>query len=772
MNGVPTPSEGATPLEDYLDLRDSLTAAPIGDGGRDVCQALTSSLDRALCELAARVDGGPDFAVVAVGGYGRSELSPFSDVDLMLLYDEGDPSALASVIFRPLWDANLRVGHAVRDVRQATQAARERVDTHTTLLTSRLVAGSEELFDRLSSGIASVTKARPLRRHLVDEERKRREQSPYLLMATDVKMGRGGLRTLHAFEWERRREKLIGRFSAEIGDDEEIARDTLLRIRNALHARSGRRYDLFSLELRDSVARWLGMDVDQVAAMLVEAITIGDQLATRRWPELIEKSDSIAQRVMSRLRGRHAPRPQTRAPTGGELISILRSGERGRFILEELRAGGHLAEILPEWDEVRLAPQLAPFHEHPVGDHLWRTVDEMLALTDGDGSHYAQIAQEIDLSDALILAAFLHDIGKARGGGDHSRLGADIARVVCERIDCDPETSKLVEAAVRHHLLLGQTATRRDLDDPAVIDEVAGVIGELKLLQGLYLLTVADSRATGPTMWNDWKARLVRTLFVRCAARFGADRPISGTTRDAVLADTHPDRFEAVETHIDAMPGEYLRSASSDDVLWHVDLIESLEGDSEIGTRVGEPADTAVVVGRRNGDLRHVVARTLAANGIDVLEARLLSRADGTIVDTFRVRSDRTGASVPQDRWDQVREDINAAMAGRLDTGAKVADRVRAYSAVAAPDMEPTVDITIDEASDVGIVKVKCSDRIGRLAEILSVLGDSGLDIRLAKLDSRQGEVIDTFHVEASSLPADPAAVGRLERHIESSIAH
>lgn len=767
---MPTQSDRSTHvLEDFLGLRDSLRSEPMGSGGRQVCDALTAKLDEALAALAADAESSFEFAVVATGGYGRRELSPFSDVDLMLLHEGGDPSDLAAKLFRPLWDSNLRLGHAVRDVKQASLAARRAVDTHTTLLTSRLVAGSRDLFDRLTVEIAAVTRARPLRRHLVSEERARRAATPYLLMATDVKMGRGGLRTLHGFEWERRREELIGRFSAGGTESEAQAHESLLMVRNALHAAAGRRYDVFSQELREPVARWLGRDLYEICEILVDAIETGDRLASQRWPELLESGDSLPRRVLNRLMGRTGRSEPTEAPSARDLISILRSGERGRDALERLRVSGHLESILPEWSHIRVTPQLAPFHEHPVGAHLWRTVDEMELLIHGDDEHYSGIAAEVDSHDALTLAAFLHDIGKGRGG-DHEEIGAEIARAVCHRLQLASDASELVEQAVRHHLLLAKTATRRDLDDPAVIDDVAATLGELRLLQVLYLLTVADSRATGPSMWNEWKARLVRTLFVRCATRFGADRPALGTTRQQVLAEAGLERLPEIEAHIDRMPAEYLLSSSSDDVLWHVDLISGLADGSALDTRPGRPVDTAVVVGRDLAGFRNVVAQTFAANGIDVLEARLSSRQDGIVVDTFRVRDDRTGESVPADRWDQVREDINSALAGELDAQTKVADRARAYSTVEGLEVDPRVQISVDEGSEEWIVMVKCSDRIGRLAEILSVLSEADLEITLAKLDSRGGEVVDTFHVHGPSLPGDEAERADLERRLQASI--
>jgi len=723
-----------------------------------VCEDLTRGLDLAIDGLAASLP--PGVAVVAIGGYGRGELSLFSDVDLMVLHELDDPAELAAAIFRPLWDAKLRVGHAVRTVKEAAQAAKERVDTHTTLLASRLVSGDEELFARLMVEVANITRARPLRRHVVSDELERRRQSPYLLMATDVKTGRGGLRTLHGFDWERRREELIGRFTAESVAEEAVARESLLRVRNALHAAAGRAHDVFSPELREPVARWLGVDEMEAAGWLVEAMEKVDHLAARRWPEVVEGG---RKGVFGRLRGKTPSPTGARAPGRAELIWILESGDQGRVALERLWEGSLLDEVLPEWGTVRALPQLAPFHEHPVAAHLWRTVDEMGRLYADDG-HFARIASEVDAPDLLTLIAFLHDIGKGHGG-DHSEIGADLARGVCTRLGLSPGETSLVESAVRHHLLLPVTATRRDLDDPAVIEEIAETVGGLRLLQVLYLLTVADSKATGPSMWNAWKATLLRTLFVRCAGRYGADRsPEIGTTIEEVAIAAGPERSSELSAHLAAMPQEYLRSVSADEVVWHLDLIAGLDGLSAIGVRSSEPLHTASVVGQTRPGFRRHVAEALAANGIDVLEARLLTRGDGIVVDSFRVRDDRTGAPVESAKWDTMRNDLESALLGRLDTGSKLAARAAAYAS--GSGAKPSVRGVIDGASGELVVTIKCADRVGRLAEILSVLHDCGLEIGLAKIDSREGEVVDTFHVEGAQ--GDIAA---LEHRIASSLS-
>lgn len=771
MSEAPTQSDGAAQLRGFLALRESLRTDRIGGGGGDVGRALTSSLDAAVRTLASGF-AASGLAVVAMGGYGRSELSPYSDVDLMVLHATDDPSEAAAVVFRPLWDAGLRLGHSVRTVREAAGAARERFDTFTTLLTSRLVAGDEELFDLLTGEILSVSRARPLRRHLVADELERRRRDPYLAMAVDVKEGRGGLRTLHGFEWERRRETLIGRFSAEPIGEEAVAHETLLSVRNGLHATAGRPHDIFSFDLREPVARWLGTDVYEVSECLVHALQTVDRLATRRWPELVAERDRPTRRLWNRLRGSGEPPAAESTPSAAEVANLLRSGEQGRLTLDRMRESGRLARLLPEWEVVRAAPQLAPFHEHPVEAHLWRTVDEMQALVERGDGHYSAVAEEVDSPDALTFAAFLHDVGKGREG-NHAAVGADIARSFCERIGCAPEVAALVEGAVRHHLLLSETASRRDLDDPAVVAQVVGTVGNERLLQVLYLLTVADSRATGSTMWGEWKSTLVRTLFVRCAAHLGTECPgdsPGGATRDQVAAAASTGDDRALNAHLSAMPAEYLRSTSTAEVLWHLEMIDGMGANWNLGFRPGEAAGTAVVVGRSRPEFRRLVAESFAANGIDVLEARLASRADGIVVDSYRVRDDRIAGPVPSGRWDRVRADVEAALAGELDTEAKVAARAAAYASVVGAGLEPDVRVSIDDASDEGIVTIRCSDRIGRLAEVLSVLHDCDLEIRLAKIDSRGGEVIDTFHVRGLANPALQAGLDRLAERVAASI--
>jgi [protein-PII] uridylyltransferase len=732
----------------------------IGDGGRELCAALSGALDEAIG--AQGWEGDASVAIVALGGYGRGELSPHSDIDLMLLHRLEDPSDAAARLFRPLWDAGLRVGHSVRTVAEAGSAARERFDTQTTLLTARLVAGNAAMWDELVNRVTAVTRARPLRRHLVAEERERRRQWPYLVMAPDLKNGRGGLRVLQGLDWERRREALIGRFTAHPSPEEESAAEILLRARNALHVVTGRPGDVLSPELRGSVARWLGGDERETIQSVIDATHLVDGLAARHWPEALPSARRQRRSRGSGPRSRAAPTRFARSPLA-ELMQLLESGE----VAADERHGedGVLARTLPGWDEVWSRAQLEPFHEHPVGAHLWRTVDEMRFLIADDG-HYGRVASEVGSPETLLLAALLHDIGKGRGD-DHSAAGAEIARSACARLGVPLATAAIVEQVVRHHLLLATTATRRDLDDPAVIDEVVELIGDLETLQTLYLVTVADSKATGPTMWNPWKAALLRALFTRCAARFGGDRAItSPSTREELASQAREVMRDEVVSHLAAMPDAYVRDNGIDDVLWHIRLLAEAGEACAIGVREDLPLETAVVAGRIGPAVRARVGEAFAAHGIDVVEARMTTSGE-RMVDTFRVRDDRTGGQVPAERWDRVRNDLSDALSGGAGAGERLAARVASYPT--APVVEPEARVTRDPASGAVVITVKCSDRIGRLAEILGVLDELGLVVSLAKLESRGQQVVDTFHVEDG--PSGEEESGALATRIAGMIS-
>lgn len=781
------------PLSTFLDLRVAVGREAIGDGGPDTCAALTSALDAGVAQLGS--DIGPGAAVVALGGYGRGEQCLWSDVDVMLLHRGGETQRLIQAILYPLWDANLKVGHAVRTVQECRAAGREDLETLTTLLSARLIAGDAELFAEFEGALGEILRERALAPRLAYLERERRLAEPYPVMAADVKEGRGALRTHEGFWWERRRAELIGLSYPPATHDERGAKAVLLAVRNALHASAGRANDRFVADLREPAAAWLETDVHSLSVALTSALHVGDGLADRRWPDLHVEPESTAglgRRVFGAIRTRFSPseagetldasesvlaiavraagRPEGAwlDPAEAELIRtspdtmwtaadrrafvmLLSAGGRGRTIFGLLEDLGWVEREFPEWTPVATAPQLAPFHAHPAGAHMWRAVDEMQTIINDTESDTAALVDEVGSTEELLLAAFLHDIGKARGG-NHEIVGADLAAAFLRRAGYGPATVATVVNAVRHHLLLVETATRRDIADPAVIDEVAAKIDELRELQMLYLLTIADLRATGSTMWNEWRATLLRRLYRKVATALEAGGAVRATRDIDAIVGAAGGVFDRrpIEEHVAAMPADYLDTTSPREVVWHLDVVSRLDVAGRISVDEIRPGRVLVVGTDREGFLL-AVSQAFTRNGIGVMDARLRTRSDGIALDTFHVADDRTGEVVTRDRWDRVAEDLVAALEDEGALRPAIVERVKTYRRH-DEDRRP-VEVTTNSSGHDTVVEVRAPDRIGLLLDIVEALHDEEVDVRFAKIDTMGGQARDLFHVRRDETP-------------------
>ncbi len=724
----------------YVELRSQLSAARLGGGGREACAALTACMDRWLAQLA---DGAADMAVVAVGGYGRAELCLWSDIDVMLLHGGRLPGDVVQRILYPLWDANLAVGHSVRTVKEALAAAREDPVTLATLLDARMVAGEPafldelevKLGDRLRKGKLNLRPA--LQRALVEV----REAEPFPVQDVDVKEGRGGLRALQAIHWAGRAARLAGGDASDPSPALEDAAEVLLATRNALHAVAGRPENRYVFGLRAAAARWLGLDQDEAARRLYLAVRTVDRAVS-------------------------APP----ADDGGGLVDLARRGRAGWEAFEARRAAGWVDDALPEWRHVVAAPQHVPFHAHPVDAHLWRAAAEVLAITapDSDETWAREVAADLGGIDDALLAALLHDIGKGRGS-DHSVEGEGLARSVCERLGLPPERTTRIARAVRLHLLLPDTATRRDLDDQVIVSQVADAVGDLDLLRLLFLLAVADARATGPGMWTEWKAALVRTLFARTVAELSRRDAETGPTTDrsrrlAELEVAALPRFErgAVRAHLRGMPPEYADAFGVPQLLEHLALLADppVPGEVRLAAEPEGPFQQVTVVGRNRPGLLAAVAGVFTLHNVSVLDARLFTRADGMVLDTFRVQ-DALGRPLRVE-WDRLAKDVAAALAGELDLDRAVAAKAHAYRRPGR-DVPVRVEHHPDASGVDTVLEVHCGDEVGRLFWIGHALHELNLDVRLAKIDTRGGEVVDVFYVRRpdGKPVSDPAELDR-----------
>lgn len=740
--------------------------------GRDWCRERSAATDRWLTQLFEAAAPGTDgeLALVAVGGYGRSELCPHSDIDVVLLHrNRGDIEAIAERIWYPVWDTGTHLGHRVATVRQCLDLAADDLDTATSLLSARLVAGSTKLADDLATRSREQWHKQakhwiPVLADSVEARHERFGEVAYLL-EPDLKEGRGGLRDVHALGWAGATRPMV--LDAD-HDAITAAYEVILGARVQLHRISGRPANVLVLEEQTAVARAVGQRGPDalMAAVSAAASTIAwtsdDAWRRARRPgrtggsrrrvaaacgfsrvavvgdEVVLESDpgvdgdatiavhvavtaaehraAIGRETLEQLAAAKADLPD---PWPDELraafVRLLLAGDAAIRPIESLDQRGIWTRILPEWAAVRSRPQHNAVHRYTVDRHLLEAVAQA-----------APLAARVQRPDLLVTSALLHDIGKV-SKRDHVSVGAGLARTIARRMGFPPGDVETLVALVSLHLLLPEVATRRDLDDPATIDGVADAIGTADRLELLAALSEADSRATSPAAWGRWKEELLALLVDRVAA----------TMRGA---HQETERFPtAAQLALCEQPGR------------RVDIHDG----------------RLTVVDVDRPGLFNRVAGVIALHGLAVHSAAAYSSGSGRALAEFHV-SDPRRSDTP---WERVAADVEAALGGRLALTARIAERARTYGRSRSAGAKVAVAAVAfhNDASDAAtVIEVHAPDRVGLLYGITGAMADLDLDIRLAKIETVGHQVVDSFYVvdSAGSKVIDADRLREIERAI------
>jgi [protein-PII] uridylyltransferase len=754
--------------------------------------------DVALLTLFGAADPPPGLSVAALGGYGRRQQLPRSDVDLLIVHDGERPDDVAVLTDRllyPLWDAGFEVGHAVRTPRECEQIARERLDAFTSMLDLRPIAGDIALAGEAADRVREVAAADipgfvGSLRHDADLRAERFGVTAHLL-EPDLKNGAGGLRDVHAVRWVT---GVAGEALLRTAEREELAaaEEFLTRVRSALQFETAKRVDRLPLELQPPIARAIGF-VDEPRLIAEDALMRGvfEHARAIRW---------IAENVLARsspgtVMPAEAPvpfhgiddalvalaavaeqgeRPDARVldsievtpvadPIGWSALTreafmrILRSGEAGVAALDALDRLRVLSRLLPAWAAVRCRPQRDPYHRFTVDIHLTSALAEMsrlLSTTGADDPFMAGALSQVPDRDGLLLGALLHDIGKT-GEGSHVPAGARIARETLDRMGVPRPTLELAAFMVEEHLLLPDTATRRDLTDENLILDVAARIRSPERLAALTLLARADAAATGPAAWTPWRQTLLRELVTRVQHVFergdmGAELARELTSRvDSVrdLLEGEPD--DAVERFVLRMPRGYFLAVDPHRIASHYPTIAPEIGSFEVRSAAWPGPDAGsyelLVVAADRPGLLSWIAGAVALAGLSIHTAQVFTTDDGVAVDLFEVEG-VFEAEVGEARWREFRGVLRKAVEGRLSLDHRVAEKRARYPASRS---SAPVTVSVDnEASDYStVIEVGAPDRIGMLYDITSALAELQLDVHLAKVATYTGRVIDSFYV-------------------------
>ena len=641
-------------------------------------------------------------------------------------------------------------------------------------------------------------------------------------LAPDIKDDIGALRDLHVLYW-------LGRVVGQQTTTPELsaAGDLLLAVREALHAEVKRKSDRIRIDLQDAVARPDGprirrcrerVDVRgpfrrtthrarlvdrtertglgsvggaapvRVARQLTAAVRLedgalhvderirevgGDQDAIEVALELLsvfaDSDKPISPRSLMLLRATFQRAPVERWSRAA-LTSFLPllDGTNSTEALEVMDHVGAWPVLLPELGGIRGLAQHDPYHRYTVDGHSFLAVGEARRATEEDSLGRSAGAEAGDLA-ALFLAALMHDIGKG-SGEDHSVAGERIARRACQRMGLDETRLEDVVALVRHHLLLVDTATRRDLDDGAVISMVAETIGTPRRLRLLYLLSVADGHATGPEGWNDWKGALVRELYLKVmnaleTGELPARSDVAARAREVEAYE--PALAGRAQSILQSLPPSYLSATSLPDVVDDVRLLLSPPKPGQVKHRVDEATEAGqlsvtVCVIDRPGTLART-AGVLALNRASVLTANAFATTDGFALQRFIVKPTEAVS------WDSFGADLDAAYSGRLAIEARLGKKVLDYKP-AAP-IVPEVRVLQDESAHSTVVEVRAPDALGLLWAIAASLSELDLDIHVAKIDTLGQRVVDVFYVRSAwGEKLNDAQAGEVRHAIEHRV--
>ncbi|QEY64597.1 [protein-PII] uridylyltransferase [Metapseudomonas lalkuanensis] len=809
-----------------------------------------------------------DIALLAVGGYGRGELHPFSDIDLLILLDSADHEVFREPIegfLTLLWDIGLEVGQSVRSVAECAEEAQADLTVVTNLMESRTISGPEHLRQRMLE-VTSPEQMWPSKHFFLA---KRNEQKARHAKYNDteynlepnVKGSPGGLRDIQTILWVARRQfgslNLHGLVQQGFLMESECSmlassQEFLWKVRYALHMLAGRAEDRLLFDHQRKIASLLGFeDGDgklgierfmQKYYRVVMGVSELSDLINQHFEEVILRAGETgqAQPLNSRFQLRDGyievthPNVFKRTPFAmleifvlmaqhpeikgvrADTIRLLRDSRHlidddfrkdirntSLFIelfkstqgihrnLRRMNRYGILGLYLPEFGQIIGQMQHDLFHIYTVDAHTLNLIKHLRKLK------WPELAEKFPLASKLIdklpkpeliyLAGLYHDIGKGRGG-DHSELGAVDAEVFCARHQLPVWDSRLVAWLVQHHLVMSTTAQRKDLSDPQVIYDFARLVGDQTRLDYLYVLTVADINATNPSLWNSWRASLLRQLYTETkrALRRGLENPLdreeqirqTQTAAIDILVRNGIDQDEA-EQLWSQLGDDYFLRHTANDVAWHTEAIlqhpagnDPLVLIKETAQREFEGATQIFIYAPDQHDFFAVTVAAMSQLNLNIHDARIITSTSQFTLDTYIVL-DADGGRIGENpaRIREIREGLIDALKNPDEYPAIIQRRVpRQLKHFAFP---PQVTISNDAQRPVTILELIAPDRPGLLARIGRIFLEFDLSLQNAKIATLGERVEDVFFVtDANNQPlSDPELCLRLQEAIVSQLS-
>lgn len=836
--------------------------------------AMTDLMDDLIagCYRTAIRHGGEELAsiglrqccVVALGGYGRRELAPYSDIDVMVLFR---PEAglrvqpLVQAVLRPLWDGGCQVGHSVRTISDCIELASSDSTVKTSMMEARYLAGSADLFQEFHSRYLRKVVTQAANTYLDQKlEERRRDYEKFgetvYLLEPNVKKSKGGLRDLHLLQWVG-----MARYHAptirELSDRGILsradylalveAREFLWRVRSLLHVHGGMAQEILTFDeqvwlaerfgftdqphllaveqfmqryyqhtmglhercmrflercrrmpLRQRLARFLPAPrVDEHFVIRGGMLTVADDRRTRvlESPALLLKLFDVARCRQLTIdpplledihRHVEATSEATyRTPDVSRTFLRIMAGPGTAKTLEAMHRAYLLEKLVPAMGTVRGLMQFNQYHKYTVDEHSLLAVGKAEALAQ-DRAVLGDVYREIKRKDILHLAVLLHDLGKGKEE-DHSEVGKRLAEEAAARFGFDEQETRSLVFLVYRHLLMAHTAFRRDPNDVKVVLPFAREVGTPEVLKKLLALTAADIAAVGPGVLTKWKESLLIELYLRTIPEVSGEREAAEIAADltAIAADVNRQPALAgldqawVEKQLRQFPQRYLYSTSAPRIALHLAAVRRLHtGDVVVESEFNEELGTCEYTVIAHDDLTpgifSKIAGVMAGSGLQILDAQILTRADGIVIDTFQVTDPDYNGPPPAERRLVVGERVAAVLKGweHVDDVLRRGARLKVTRSL--PKAREATEVRIDNETSDGftIIDVFADDRQGLLYVITNTIFQLGLSVHAARISTRLDQVADVFYVtdNRGKKIEDHAQLERIRAGVEKAI--
>ncbi|MBI4768755.1 MAG: [protein-PII] uridylyltransferase [Deltaproteobacteria bacterium] len=772
--------------------------------------------------------------VMGLGGYGRKELSPFSDIDLLFLYPEkNDPKveeAIRKVLY-PLWDVGYDLGYSVQSMGDCLELARSEPQFLTALLDARRITGNPALALALKNQIGVLLKegqGLKWQEWILTEREKRhlRYGDSAFFLEPHLKEGLGGLRDIHILLWigkalleapDFRSLEKAGFLSGEDRDTLIQSQNFLLRLRNQLHYLAGRRTDQLSFEFQEAMAEWAAIkpqgDILPVEVFMRDVYrhlqsvqTIHQNFFERlteqghkgeKQREIIEPgifleggriylesakvildNPSVLMKLFWYALKKEARLSQEtirlikqclylvdenfqHSRMVSELfLDIIKDLKTPRELLETMLQTGLLTKYIPEFEATVCRTQFDTYHVYTVDIHLLLTLVELKKI--GQGFYMKEepllfgIWGEIEDFSVLYLSGLFHDLGKGQGK-NHAQQGALMIAGLAERLKLPLQTAKAIAYQVKNHLLLVETALRRDLNDEELMVRLAQLIEKPSTLKMLYLLSYADALATGGRAWNNWKSLLLKELFFKVLHILEKGEWASGLALETLEASQKQvikllkndlSRKE-VQDLLEGMPSSYLLSIPPESIAKHLRLLRQMEGKPFLWLveKKEELYEIFICCHDRPGLFSRLTG-VFSLNNINILGAQIFTRPDRIALDIFQVNPP-LDPLFAEETWERVYDQLSRAISGKLSLDYRLAQKKPGMVLSLGPRIIAESQVIIDNhGSDFcSIIEVYTQDRLGLLYTITKTLSEMELNISFAKISTKIDQVVDVFYV-------------------------